>query len=260
MYTSTNYKICVAKNSKQMGAIKLGYYSPLQLTSWKTAGAVERELQASAYHLPPGVVNMLALPGLQDKNILLHHQDSQKELWFFTVNLHTPKPCYSDPFSWWYFWFRLNSPPWHQPRRKGDELRICTQVRLEGQELCSSDTPCASWQNPVPGRPKSWLHLQLLCQMPSASFQLLGSRPFRDHLALSFSVPAAFFTYRHLSNHCICRLAALSSHFFQGRDSISFISRIPRSWHTWHNKKNLSSGSYWSLKCIKRPEMYYTTM
>ena len=101
---------------------------------------------------------------------------------------------------------------------------------------------------------------QLLCQMPSASFQLLGPRPFRDHLALSFSVPAAFFTYRHLSNHCICRLAALSSHFFQGRDSISFISRIPRSWHTWRNKKNLSSGSYWSLKCIKRPEMYYTTM
>lgn len=33
---------------------------------------------------------MLDLPGLRDKNI---HKDSQKELWFSIISLHTPKLC-----------------------------------------------------------------------------------------------------------------------------------------------------------------------
>lgn len=88
-----------------------------------------------------------------------------------------------------------------------------------------------------------------LCRIPSASFLVSGTSPFPFDLA-------ALYTYLHFSNYNICLLVYLSSQLYKGKDSIFFISCIPRSWHILCTKKKFVLRLTLEPEMFKSPKMY----
>lgn len=176
-------------------------------------------------------------------------QIPSEELWLFRVSLQTPKlyiiqiiflrlfliqtegvlrgPNLEDPAQ--------GKRRWAKDYRQGMVRRETPMVplthqRQEAQALLA--WPCGNLLR----------RLYFLYRIPSASLLVSGTSPLPDD-------PAALHTHLHFSND-ICLLAYLSFQLFEGKDSVFFISCIPRSWH------RLCTQKIFVLRLTLEPEMF----